>query len=305
MDDLWAITAYFNPMGFARRLANYRLFRRQLNVPLVTVEWSWSGGEGFQLQQDDADVLVQVRGRDLMWQKERLLNLALDSLPNDCGYVAWLDCDVVFEDPGWHEAAERRLRDVSLVHLGDTVCDLRPDQSPPINGQAPLRTKRSVMSADAMPTDIFQLDFDKHGYTAGHAWAGRTDLLREHRFYDALVIGGGDRAVLYAGLGAFDDLSSVLRVNAAWADHYQDWARAFHHRVRGRVGGVAGRLWHLWHGQLEDRRYFQRHADFAAFEFDPHVDLAEDQGGGWRWNSDKPDMHRYVREYFALRREDG
>ena len=40
---LWAITCYFNPTGYRRRLQNYRAFRERLNVPLVTVEQSFSG----------------------------------------------------------------------------------------------------------------------------------------------------------------------------------------------------------------------------------------------------------------------
>jgi hypothetical protein len=38
---LWAITSYFNPMGYRRRLANDRVFRENLNVPLVTIELAY------------------------------------------------------------------------------------------------------------------------------------------------------------------------------------------------------------------------------------------------------------------------
>ena len=38
MNDLWAITAYFNPFGYRRRRENYGLFRKNLEVPLLTVE---------------------------------------------------------------------------------------------------------------------------------------------------------------------------------------------------------------------------------------------------------------------------
>ncbi len=31
--ELWAITCYFNPIGYRRKLANYRLFRHRLSVP--------------------------------------------------------------------------------------------------------------------------------------------------------------------------------------------------------------------------------------------------------------------------------
>ena len=39
---LWAITSYFNPVGYQRRLENYRIFRQRLTVPLVTVELSFA-----------------------------------------------------------------------------------------------------------------------------------------------------------------------------------------------------------------------------------------------------------------------
>ena len=64
---LWAITSYFNPIGYRRRPANYRLFRERLNVPLVTVELAY--GPDFELTQSDADILVQLRGEDVLWQK--------------------------------------------------------------------------------------------------------------------------------------------------------------------------------------------------------------------------------------------
>ena len=82
---LWAITSYFNPAGYRRRLANFRAFRARLSVPLVAVELAY--GPEFELKAGDADILVQIRGRDVMWQKERLLNLALRSLPDSCANV--------------------------------------------------------------------------------------------------------------------------------------------------------------------------------------------------------------------------
>src|SRR5215204_6644330 len=91
---LWAITSYFNPMRYGRRLANYRLFREHLKVPLLTVELSF-GAEDFELREGEADILVQLRGQDILWQKERLLNVALGELPSGCTKVVWLDCDVV------------------------------------------------------------------------------------------------------------------------------------------------------------------------------------------------------------------
>src|SRR6516165_312417 len=122
---LWAITSYFNPMGYRRRIKNYHDFRQHLAVPLVTVEHSFDGT--FQLQPRDADVLVQLAGGDVMWQKERLLNVALKSVPGDCDRIAWVDCDVVFDSDDWAERASRALDDLVLVHLFQERQDLPPD----------------------------------------------------------------------------------------------------------------------------------------------------------------------------------
>ena len=91
---LWAITCYFNPMRYRRRLANFRIFRECLQVPLVVVELTF--GSEFELQAQDAEILIQLRCGAILWQKERLLNLALKALPNGCNKVAWLDCDIMF-----------------------------------------------------------------------------------------------------------------------------------------------------------------------------------------------------------------
>lgn len=40
---LWAIACYFNPLGYARRLTNFRTFANRLGVDLLAVELSYDG----------------------------------------------------------------------------------------------------------------------------------------------------------------------------------------------------------------------------------------------------------------------
>ena len=98
------VTSYFNPMKSRRRLTNYRVFSSRLNAPLLTVELSFDGQ--FELTSADADHLIQLSGGDVMWQKERLLNIALEAVPHDVEDVAWIDCDVVFESRDWLQAGK-------------------------------------------------------------------------------------------------------------------------------------------------------------------------------------------------------
>ena len=306
---LWAVTCYFNPVGYKRRLENYRVFRRRLSIPLVTVELSFNGA--FQLCAGDADILVQIDGQDVMWQKERLLNLALERVPNDCDKIAWLDCDVVFGSDDWAEQASRALDRHVVVHLFHERHNLPRHAT----GDGPrswraLAASCSVVSrlaaGEASPEDLFSADAPlDRGSTAGLAWAARRDVLDRHGLYDACILGTGDRAILCAALGRLDYGARSTLMNDRWRRHYLEWARPYSESVKGRVASIPGQLFHLWHGDIEDRQYGERHRRLQAFDFDPYNDIALDDGGTWRWNSDKKALHAFVRSYFESRNEDG
>jgi len=307
--DLWAITCYFNPVGYRRRLANYRLFRQCLKIPLVTVELSL--GAGFQLNPGDADILLQIHGKDILWQKERLLNIALKSVPKNCGKIAWLDCDVIFESDDWVERASQALDQFALVHLFQERCNLPRDVMPNqlIDGNWSLMADsvmfRKVMGK-SIPEDFFLADAPlKRRSTAGLAWASRKEPLDEHGLYDACILGGADRAILCAALGRPEYGAKALVMGELRATHYYAWARAYAKAVGGRVGHIEGRLYHLWHGDLENRQYAARQKILERFDFDPYSDIALDEFGCWRWDSDKTELQQVVREYFGSRKEDG
>jgi hypothetical protein len=71
------------------------------------------------------------------------------------------------------------------------------------------------------------------------------------------------------------------------------------------VGYLDADVLHLWHGDLANRGNGERHQRLASFAFDPFADIAPDLAGCWRWSSPKPELHAYLRSYFASRKEDG
>ena len=84
-NDLWVVTSYFNPEGYLTKRQNYDLFRERIvaaGIPLLTVECSL-GDHPFELPAGP-DV-HRVLGRDVMWQKERLINVAISKLPDWSG----------------------------------------------------------------------------------------------------------------------------------------------------------------------------------------------------------------------------
>jgi hypothetical protein len=300
--SLWAITSYFNPAAYRRRLANFRQFRARLKVPLVAVELA--NGPDFELARADADILVQIRSPDVMWQKERLLNLALRSLPDSCRTVVSLDCDVMFATDDWADRVEEALRRVVILqpyrHVYDLPRDFTLGEPPP----AGLRRRQSVTSAMAagVPAAACLGEFAPDGtfaYSRGIAWAARRELLDRHHFYDVRILGGGDRALSGAVFGYFDAMRH------SGDPLYLKWAVPFHKAVGTDVGAMDGDVYHLWHGELKNRNYHDRMKILERFAFDATKDIALANNGCWRWNSDKPELHECVRGYFASRREDG
>ena len=148
-------------------------------------------------------------------------------------------------------------------------------------------------------------DLRRAGFVTGLAWATRSDLLRRHGFYDACVMGSGNRALYSAMYGQFGDAMIYVQTKPRWREHYLAWARPYYDDVDGQVACVPGCVYHLWHGGIKRRRYAERHQDFEPSGFDPASDLFVDNAGCFRWRSDNPPMHRFVESYFASRREDG
>jgi hypothetical protein len=307
MTNLWAITCYFNPVGYQRRLANYHTFRRRLTVPLVTVELST--GAGFHLSTGDADVLIQLRSPHVLWHKERLLNIALGAVPRDCHHVAWLDCDIVFERSDWAQRTRDLLEQFALVQPYAQVYEAcrhaGPNEVDPAHSDRMGHSLAYGLAVGAAGLDILDQNMRLKGWNSGLAWAGRREVLADHGFYDACILGSGNRAMVCAAVGQFEHAVRYLQMNARWTAHYLAWARPHFDTVRGSIGVAEGRLFHLWHGDLKARKYAERHHGLKEYDFNPVTDIALDDNGCWRWNSDKRQLHQYVEDYFAARKEDG
>ena len=99
--DLWVVSTYFDSEGYSSKLRALRGYIATMEcsgIPLLLVEGAF-GKRPFLLPESDQ--VLHVRCPSILWQKERLLNVAIDHLPPSSKKVAWLDADVFFENPEW------------------------------------------------------------------------------------------------------------------------------------------------------------------------------------------------------------
>jgi hypothetical protein len=119
-----------------------------------------------------------------------------------------------------------------------------------------------------------------------------------------MIAGGGDRASASAMYGQFEGLIKLYSFNKARQEHYLEWARPYHRAVDQRIGHVMGRLFHLWHGDIENRDYEGRHRWVAECDFNPNTDIAVGANGAWQWARSRPKLEKFLVNYFMSRAED-
>jgi len=312
----WGIVAAFatgpDSSGNATQRANFAEFAdgvRRQGLRLLVVELAIGEGD-YAIDAQWCDRLVRKRSSSVLWHKERLLNLALDALPPDCDKVAWLDGDILFLNPDWVGEATRCLEAHPVAQLFSEVCWLPRNRADlpaePAMGLGEGKRMAGMAATLERCADRRRalLDFFQHGH-CGFAWAARRDLLAGNPFYDRHVLGGGDVTLAHAFFGDEDywrGLNPHCRgFTRAEQAAVGAWGRRFHASLNGTVGAVPGRILHLWHGATATRGYGERAKILRDNAFDPQADIAVDDAGCLRWNSDKPDLHRRVREYFAAR----
>lgn len=307
---IWVITSYFaldDPTGSQRRLATFHEFRKRLNAPLLAVEFT-TEGLAFHLEEEDADHLIQIRGGDVLWQKERLLNLALDALPQACKYVAWVDCDVVIMKSNWPSAAQTALEKSNLIQLfqkmrfldeGVSLEDTQAIQETQSFNSIAWAWSRGEIPEGALARPAITV---KYGWTPGFAWAARRSVLESTHFYESLIMGGGDKAIFYAACGEAPALVKGSAMSSKQSKHYLEWAKSYYQAVDGKIGHLDNEAVHLWHGDIKFRGYDTRYFQFEKFDFDPENDIKVGSDGALYWSSDKPALHQRAIEFFEGRK---
>lgn len=344
-DDLWVITTYYNPARYRTRRQNYQQFAKRIieaGMKLITVECAF-GQERFEF--DPSPEIIQVRGRHVMWLKERLINVAISKLPPQAEKIAWIDADILFSNPAWAVEVAASLDRYPLAQPCDSLHRLERAQTT-YAGTGYFR--RSFACQLQRRPESALIRGVAHGFPGG-AWAARRSLIERHGLYDAEILGGNDELFAHALGGGFGSpcvrgitgaerterprlvdriVDRLARIpwphwlanryvarsvavrptpsaGEALFGHYLRWAEGLYQDVRGQVGCVPGMALHLWHGDPVNRRYVARTAMLERHHFDPSRDLRVNAHGVWEWSSDKAELHQAVARYFLSRREDG
>ena len=113
------ICSYFNYYNDPERKSNYIKFRQKFEYDLITVEVAKDKSEFFI---DDA-IQIIAKPENLLWQKERCFNIALENLPDTVDKIVWVDTDIIFHNKNWLEDLDKELDHKPFVQSFEKVVE--------------------------------------------------------------------------------------------------------------------------------------------------------------------------------------
>ena len=295
LPNLAILTTHFNVAGYRRPLHNYWRWRYGLGClveNLVTVELSFDG----QFRIPDA-IHLQGTEQNILWQKEALLAIALKRLSPQVDVVIWCDCDILFENPSW------ALETCQMIQSGEYgfVQPFRNIYYENGKGEIDFAVKGSVHEYLTLPPEE---PFRHNG--PGMCGAAARDILDTIGFPLHNVGGAGDR-IMMDGLVGIQELPQGCLQKCFRCDQasVREWCRLAQSAMRGRkFGHLPGDIRHLFHGTIQNRQYIERNQVLLKHHYGPG-DVIADEQGLLSWNSEKPELHREIVDYFVNRNEDG
>jgi hypothetical protein len=295
--SLCAVTTLFNLTP--GRVSNYLKFYENMKKcgikTCLIQEYS-----GFSIS---ADFYIPVAPGAKLWQKERFVNQAVKLLPEDFDSVLIMDSDIIWPNHSREDMKSFRHQIDNQLETCPAVQCYRWLEYLDENGN-PNLVRNSVVSAlHANSYDAVRDSFyEKTGPALGGAWAYRTKWLRDNPLYECCIVGGGDSAYALALLNMTDVYHFMRPVIPAMTNHYMDWYYATISETLVPVGFVNTTLQHLYHGELDNRHWRERHKLLA--NFNPATDLDFSKPAlNWTKSAEIKGLPQIVNDYFVSRKD--
>jgi hypothetical protein len=295
---LAAVTCLFNPHRGQKRLTNYHRFAKGMKehgIPLFTIEATFG-----HPAEVDSTWQIAIDPEAVFWHKERLLNLAVQRLPDKYDAVLWLDADILYR-PSIPDLSARCLDELRAnpIIMPWGTCQHWDANDRPIRHRMIAMAKHNA--GRSKPDTSPSLSHP------GLGWGARREVLaKAGGHYDRAITGSGDSAFAFS---CWDDPSRHSYCQRVWNEGlFQDvlrWRERFYPLVRNSVGYVDATIVHLWHGSSVNRQYHTRHKVLTECHFDPQKHLDTAPNGTLRWSKYAPErLRRALREYMLGRKED-
>ena len=319
-EPLYVISPVFNPHRYRQRWKLYKQFEKHIldsGAHLVTIECTFGErAKAIVESVSERHQVIHVQTKTEAWIKENLINLAIQRLPEDWKYVAFIDADIQFIRKDWVGECLHQLQHYKFIQMFSEAHDTNSKFEV-------LQTHKGFMwcykhEEDKLPPnqgfkripekciDKYVVDKGKYHYWhPGFAWACTREALDAvGGLIDWGILGGGDTFMAYALIGQLHNRNMPRSLGDAGVRMLEQWQYRAERDVRRNVGYMEGGIYHYWHGSRKDRRYNDRGIILTRSHFNPEKDIFRDWQGLWQLDPENILLRDGIRDYFGYRNED-
>lgn len=305
-NDVAIIMYYWNHFKRDSLLKNFFICHNNLskfNTNIIPIEISTDGS--FDLHFPGT---IKFQTDQLLWQKERVINFAVQKLPESIKYVAFIDGDILFPDENWVFKAKDKLNSTNdlMLQLFSTVYYL-PRNHCKYNGYYSYfnySVGKNIFDSNGI--ENYKKDFlsDSFYYAnPGMAWMCKKETILKNPLYDKCIIGGGDTINLINWLGIKNsDNIPFVKKNKKKNQIFVDELKIMKDILLN-IDCLDSPIFHLNHGNKINRQYKTRLDILEKYNFNPTTDLTIEQGL-YRYTGSNSGILNDIKEYFRQRNED-
>lgn len=286
MKDLIAIIPFFDFFGRKFIVENHRKQIKKLaqqGVDTITVECGFNNN--FRLKKDEA---IRLNTNSILWQKEKIINTIAKKLTGTYKNIAFIDSGILLED-GWAEKSANYLCHFDIVQPFSYGFWLdKIGRTERINDGYVWWHQNNE---DFMPCN--------HPAT-GIAFVVDSKFFVQNELYDRGIVGGGDRIFANAILENLILQDRILQnKNFNTVNYIDEWNKKIRNNNYA-VTYVDGCFVHLYHGNMQNRQYINRHKILLENNYNPQNDVVE-KGGVLEWSVGNQKVCKQVRNFFLRR----
>ena len=282
--DMAILIPFFNPVGSKKLVENLGKILDTLRVAAIPtfvgeIVFEPDVKSGQCQQEHRGSVTVETfKSNSYMFYKENILRIMICNLPTNFTKVCSLDADILFGDPAWYDKLSSALNSYTCVQ--------------PFY-KAYLLNKKNIW-VDAIQSSL------SGGVHPGYAFAAQRSFFQEWPLFDYALIGGGDN-ILFSFI-----MDTKKKIESPYALDVQEWERP----VNSRVSYLDMKIYHLYHGTIENRQYSERKVTLAqqlqSLGIEKISEATERRGDGiLEWKPEfRQTLNSVLQTYFSNRKDD-
>jgi len=311
MSDLACITCHFNFADFKRpvnNLHNFLSYMDKVGVEVFGVELFLPNQ---QPQTKNKKNWIQIKvcpEKNILWQKECLLNIAETLVPDHYTNIAWIDADIEFDDDLWHEKAEEALKAFDIIQLFEKAFLLDHKKNIMLEAHSAFKeheyVNKDIGVFESFEKTLKKINLPKKTFYKhpGFAWAMKRSLWKKiNGLYSRCITGGIDQAMvsIFKKIALDENSKNEIGLNHF---HFKKWSERLKYE-NAKISYLEINLYHFFHGSTENRKYKERNK-FSRF-FDAFSVANINDVGILEWSNKAPQyLKNNIFDFFKEREED-